>query len=222
KPEVAEACTSGLRLAIYVISSSNKRRNNYLRLRCSVTICQRSCGALDGPEVRRLILTNDTSEFRWVSPTGGNWRNKFKRRSEDGNEGWMTAEVVWLAFAGSLRHLNLLRTREREHSRGNVLSLQQMPRGTRRRMKESEAQNTGGLHRKSSSKCSKHWMNISTRRGVSTSHSNANASETHEHVGRFWLRKHAKRTNIVNLFEGNSLYKAHFTRGSGTSAVVHE
>ncbi|MGP1919121.1 MAG: hypothetical protein ACTS40_02040, partial [Candidatus Hodgkinia cicadicola] len=29
-------------LAIYVISSSNKRRNNYLRLRCSVTICQRS------------------------------------------------------------------------------------------------------------------------------------------------------------------------------------
>ncbi|MGP1919478.1 MAG: hypothetical protein ACTS41_01850, partial [Candidatus Hodgkinia cicadicola] len=42
KPEVAEACTSGLRLAIYVICSSNKRRNNYLRLRCSVTICQRS------------------------------------------------------------------------------------------------------------------------------------------------------------------------------------
>ncbi|MGP1922393.1 MAG: hypothetical protein ACTS44_01460, partial [Candidatus Hodgkinia cicadicola] len=30
-----------LRLAIYVISSSNKRRNNYLRLRCSVMICQR-------------------------------------------------------------------------------------------------------------------------------------------------------------------------------------
>ncbi|MGP1911522.1 MAG: hypothetical protein ACTS4T_01850 [Candidatus Hodgkinia cicadicola] len=49
------------------------------------------------------------------------------------------------------------------------------------------------------------------REGVSTSHSNVNASETHERRGRFWLRKHVRRTNIVDSFEGNSLYKAHFT-----------
>ncbi|MGP1917374.1 MAG: hypothetical protein ACTS6P_02120 [Candidatus Hodgkinia cicadicola] len=68
----------------------------------------------------------------------------------------------WLSRE-SLRHLNLLRTREREHSRGNVLSLQQMPRGPAGGWKRAKLKTPAGYIRKSSSKCSKHWMNISTR-----------------------------------------------------------
>ncbi|MGP1912094.1 MAG: hypothetical protein ACTS5A_03135, partial [Candidatus Hodgkinia cicadicola] len=67
KPEVAEACTSGLRLAIYVISSSNKRRNNYLRLRCSVTICQRSLWVrwLRPPRRTRGREVNTGECYKW-------------------------------------------------------------------------------------------------------------------------------------------------------------
>ncbi|MGP1912550.1 MAG: hypothetical protein ACTS53_01745 [Candidatus Hodgkinia cicadicola] len=151
----------------------------------------------------------------------GTGETNLNERPKGGNEGWMSAEICLIDFRGSLRHLNLLRTREREHSRGNVLSPQQMPRGTRRRMKESEAQTPAGCIRKSSSKCSKHWMNISPRERFDFAFECK--CERNAWTRRALLIAQTREeANIVDLFEGNSLYKAHFTRGSGTSAVVHE
>ncbi|MGP1911521.1 MAG: hypothetical protein ACTS4T_01845, partial [Candidatus Hodgkinia cicadicola] len=63
---------------VYVICSSNKRRNNYLRLRCSVTICQRTdvpsavceCAGWATPRRGSEVNVDGCYKwFRWVSPT---------------------------------------------------------------------------------------------------------------------------------------------------------
>ncbi|MGP1918076.1 MAG: hypothetical protein ACTS4W_01840 [Candidatus Hodgkinia cicadicola] len=149
------------------------------------------------------------------------WRNKFKRKVEGRNEGRMSSEVVWLTFAGVCGIWTYCE-RESESIREVMCSRRNKCRGgpaggwTRAKLKTP-----AGYFRKSSSKCSKHWMNISPRERFDFAFEckcDRNA----------WTRRALliaqtrEEANIVDLFEGNSLYKAHFARGSGTSAVVHE
>ncbi|MGP1922438.1 MAG: hypothetical protein ACTS44_01720, partial [Candidatus Hodgkinia cicadicola] len=161
------------------------------------------CGGRVEEEVRRLMLGNVTSEFRWVSPTWGDWRNKFERKDGGRNEGWMADEGVWLTFAGEFAAFELMLMR----SRCNKC------RGDRRRMRESEAQSTGGLHSEVLVEMlEEKWMNISTRVGVSTSHSNVNGERN------AWTRR---ALSIAQTCEGGLTLLTHSKGIRFTKLISH-